>query len=123
MKSRRQRRRERQMKISKTKRGQREKRRIRKATERRCAREVDSHTTALMQSYALRRIAERDRERTEAKKSEKEENSTHCKNKSDDECEKLPKKMGRQDGVGKRQQRSERIKETRTPKLLTRSLY
>ncbi|RNF14965.1 uncharacterized protein Tco025E_05648 [Trypanosoma conorhini] len=63
MKTRSQRRKERRERISRTNRAQREKRRIGRFVARKCMREEDQHMTAIMESYAKRRKAERDAER------------------------------------------------------------
>ncbi|PBJ70607.1 hypothetical protein BCY84_18312 [Trypanosoma cruzi cruzi] len=73
MKTRSQRRKERRERISRTNRAQREKKRVARFTARKCMREEDQHMTAIMESYARRRKAERDAERAARQKEETEE--------------------------------------------------
>ncbi|ESL09615.1 hypothetical protein TRSC58_02662 [Trypanosoma rangeli SC58] len=73
MKTRSQRRKERRERISRTNRAQRERRRIRRFGARKCMREEDQHMTAIMESYAKRRKAERDAERAAQREQEQKE--------------------------------------------------
>ncbi|RNF04793.1 hypothetical protein TraAM80_04919 [Trypanosoma rangeli] len=73
MKTRSQRRKERRERISRTNRAQRERRRIGRFVARKCVREEDQHMTAIMESYAKRRKAERDAERAAQQQQEQEE--------------------------------------------------
>lgn len=76
MKTRSERRRERKKKISSSSWAQRARKRLCRVIAKRCAREEDSHMTAIMQSYAIRRKAQRDAERAAERNTEEASQST-----------------------------------------------